>query len=41
VSGPESVESACRECDDAEPTTPDAEDLEAFERSRMGYGIGE
>jgi hypothetical protein len=45
VRDPESVEPVGRECeilgDDAEPTTPGAEDLELFERVRVGYGIEE
>jgi hypothetical protein len=44
VQGPDNPEPVWRECDgdlspDVEPTTPDQEDLEVFERYRVAFGI--
>jgi hypothetical protein len=43
VYGPDRPEPVWEQCDflspDAEPKTPHAEDLAAFERCRVGYGI--
>jgi hypothetical protein len=43
VFGPDGPEPVWEECEflspDAEPKTPDSEDMAAFERCRVGYGI--